>query len=56
MSGRSAELVETFEDGPAGWLRWGSARTLDEVQGGGAFSSLEWAAAAGEDGAHVTSR
>ena len=49
-------LVQTFEDGPAGWMRWGSALTLDEVQGGGSFKALEHSRAKSPSLSYITSR
>ena len=47
-------LVEDFAEGPAGWMRWGDALTLDDVQGGGAFRPLEYSG--DEEGGAVTTR
>jgi hypothetical protein len=54
MPGR--RMLQAFDDGPAGWVRWGSALTVDEVQGGGSFTALEHSEAKPSSPSCVTSR
>ena len=49
-SNSKRRLVQTFDDGPAGWLRWGTALSVDQVQGGGAFSKLEHSSSSSSSG------